>query len=181
MARLSDQVHQTSKYFLLFGLILGLSACTSTALFIVNGLAETGEYTAIRDVTYGPDELNTLNIYIPRRSATNAESRPPTVVFFYGGCWGGCQTRTKEDYLFVAQAMTSHGYVTVLADYRRYPKVKFPQIIDDARAVVESISGSIADYGGDPGRIFIMGHSAGARLGVHNMTVSRAVRRFVEC
>ncbi|MCP4407785.1 MAG: alpha/beta hydrolase [Gammaproteobacteria bacterium] len=165
MTRLNDQAHQTSEYLLLFGLVLGLLGCTSTALFIVNGLAETGEFTAIRDVAYGPNGLNTLDIYIPRRSAKNAQSRPPTIVFFYGGCWGGCQTRTKENYLFVAQAMTYHGYVTVLADYRRYPKVKFPQIIDDARAVVESVRESIADYGGDPDRLFIMGHSAGAHLG----------------
>lgn len=71
----------------------------------------------------------------------------------------------KRAYLFVAEAITSRGYNAVLVDYRLHPEVKFPGIIDDARRAVEWVHGSIEQYGGDPTRLFIMGHSAGAHLG----------------
>jgi len=86
-------------------------------------------------------------------------------VFFYGGCWGGCETSKKEDYLFVAEAITSRGYNAVLVDYRLHPEVKFPEIIDDARRAVEWVHGNIEQYDRDPSRLFIMGHSAGVYLG----------------
>ena len=65
----------------------------------------------------------------------------------------------------MAQAMTSRGYIAVLVDYRRYPAVRFPEIIDDARRAVEWVNGNIERYGGDSRSIFLMGHSAGAHLG----------------
>ncbi|MDO9241845.1 MAG: alpha/beta hydrolase, partial [Methylicorpusculum sp.] len=80
------------------------------------------------------------------------------------GCWGGCKTLTKEHYVFVAQALTARGYLVVIPDYRRYPEVKFPQIIEDATHTVEWIKMNIGQYGGDSSRIFLMGHSAGAQL-----------------
>jgi acetyl esterase/lipase len=70
----------------------------------------------------------------------------------------------KEDYLFVAQALTSQGYIAVLADYRRYPEVRFPLIIDDARRATEWVKQNIEKYAGNANSIFLMGHSAGAHL-----------------
>ena len=141
-----------------------IAGCTRSALFIVNGLARFGDYAAINDVSYGPSELNRLDIYIPEPSSNKAKLSKPVVVFFYGGCWGGCYTGFKEDYLFVGQALTNEGFVAVLADYRRYPEVRFPGIIDDARRAVEWVKANIENYGGDSDNMFLMGHSAGAHL-----------------
>jgi acetyl esterase/lipase len=141
-----------------------IAGCTRSALFIANGLARFGDYSIVRDINYGPSDLNHLDIYIPEPSSNKAKVSKPVVVFFYGGCWGGCYTGFKEDYLFVGQALASEGYVAVLADYRRYPEVIFPEIIDDARRAVEWVKANIENYGGDSENIFLMGHSAGAHL-----------------
>jgi acetyl esterase/lipase len=52
--------------------------------------------------------------------------------------------------------------VTVVADYRLYPKVRWPAFVEDAAGAVALLHKDIARYGGDPGRIFVSGHSAGA-------------------
>jgi acetyl esterase/lipase len=141
--------------------LFALSACTESLLFAVNSLARTDNFTEIEDIAYGEHRLNRLDIYLPDRN----QALRATVVFFYGGCWGGCETKGKENYLFVAQALTSHGYAVVIPDYRRYPEVRFDQIIDDARRSVEWVKAHSAEYGADPDNIFLIGHSAGAHLG----------------
>jgi len=146
-------------------ILLTLPGCTDLSLFVVNRLAALSDYSAIEDIPYGPDKLQHLSVYRPEKLPTNHAVLPATVIFFYGGCWGGCRTLDKGAYLFVAEAITSRGYNAVLADYRRHPAVKFPEIIDDARRAVEWVHRNIGQYGGDPGKIFIMGHSAGAHLG----------------
>lgn len=154
-----------SRYLFLISLFI-LSGCTSSSLFVVNALAGFDNFRVIEDVAYGQDELNRLDIYIPENLPVDSETKPPTVIFFYGGCWGGCETRNKENYPFVAQALTSHGYVAVLADYRRHPQVKFPEIIEDAKQAVEWVGKNIEPYGGSSEGIFLMGHSAGAHLAI---------------
>jgi acetyl esterase/lipase len=145
-------------------LFLSLNSCTQMSLFIVNGLAGFDDYAVVKDIQYGTSELNHLDIYIPADSDQQSSLNIPVIVFFYGGCWGGCYTGLKEDYLFVAQALTSRGYIAVLADYRRYPQVRFPSIIDDARQATEWVKQNIVNYAGDANSIFLMGHSAGAHL-----------------
>jgi acetyl esterase/lipase len=83
------------------------------------------------------------------------------VVFFYGGSW---QNGDRANYLFVAQALTSRGYVAVLPDYRTYPETAFPGFVDDAAAAVRWTRDHAHEFGGDPARLFVMGHSAGAHL-----------------
>ncbi|TQV82680.1 alpha/beta hydrolase [Exilibacterium tricleocarpae] len=145
---------------LLGSCLLALGGCTQISLAVVNTLAWFGNYTRVTDIAYGPDPLNRLDIYTPE-----AASAPrPTVVFFYGGCWGGCDTVTKGYYRFVGEALTASGFTAVLADYRRHPQVKFRQIMDDAAAATAWVAANVDDYGGDPDRIYLMGHSAGAHL-----------------
>jgi len=143
------------------GLLLGLCGCTQSQLFVINSLARFDNFTVVEDIPYSSHELNHLTIYLPENTA----SSHATVVFFYGGCWGGCETINKENYLFVAQALSKHGYTVVIPDYRRYPEVKFGAIIDDAKQSVEWVKAHIGEYGGNPDNIFLMGHSAGAHLG----------------
>ena len=145
--------------------LVTLMGCADSGLFLVNRLASLSDYSAFENISYGPDNLQRLSVYRPGNLPPKVKKTPATIIFFYGGCWGGCQTRNKEAFLFVAEAITSRGYVAILVDYRRHPAVKFPEIIDDARRAVEWVHHNIAQYGGDPQRMFLMGHSAGAHLG----------------
>ncbi len=152
------------RRFLLSFIFYSLTACTSSSLLLVNTLAAFDDYQVYENLVYGKNELNRLDIYTPRDQAVDRATKLPVVIFFYGGCWGGCQTWNKENYAFVAQALTSQGYISVLTDYRRYPQVTFPAIIDDARRSVEWVKANIRHFGGDPDKMFLMGHSAGAHL-----------------
>ncbi|AVO46379.1 alpha/beta hydrolase [Phreatobacter cathodiphilus] len=108
-----------------------------------------------RDVAFGPDPRQRLDIYLPRGGA----SRRPVVFFIYGGSWS---SGAKSTYGFVGEAFAGRGYVTVIADYRLVPEVRFPTFIEDGARALAFVRGSIARYGGDPGRLFLAGHSAGA-------------------
>ena len=83
----------------------------------------------------------------------------PVVIFFYGGGW----VKGKADeYGWVARAYASKGFVVVVPDYRKVPQVRFPAFVQDAADAVKWTQDNIARYGGDPARIGIAGHSAGA-------------------
>ncbi len=140
-----------------------LLGCVNSSLFLANTLARFDDYTVIKDQLYGKGNLNTLDIYVPDQAQT-LTSPLPVVIFFYGGCWGGCVTFNKENYRFVAQALSSNHFITVIGDYRRYPEALFPEIINDSKHIVEWVRTHISHYHGDPDRIFLMGHSAGAHL-----------------
>jgi len=112
-------------------------------------------YEIVRDVPYGPDPQERLDVYRPRRGARSV----PVIVFLYGGRW---QSGSKEEYRLLGDALTGEGVVAVVPDYRRYPKVRFPVWVKDAARAVRWVRDSIGAFGGDPGRIFVMGHSSGA-------------------
>lgn len=83
------------------------------------------------------------------------------VVFFYGGRW---EEGSKAQYKFLAQALTSRGYVAVIADYRLYPQVKFPAFVQDGAEAIKWAHAHASEYGGDVDKLFVMGHSAGAHI-----------------
>ncbi|MGH1572880.1 alpha/beta hydrolase [Methylobacterium sp. P31] len=80
-------------------------------------------------------------------------------MFFYGGSW---QNGSKDDYAFVGHALAAQGFVTVLPDYRLFPEAPFPGFLEDGAQAVAWVRENIAAYGGDPRRIVLAGHSAGA-------------------
>jgi acetyl esterase/lipase len=90
-------------------------------------------------------------------------AREPVVVFFYGGGW---RSGRRQDYGFVAKAYAARGFVVVIPDYRLVPDVRFPAFIDDAARAVRWTHDNVARFGGDPDRIVLAGHSAGAYLAV---------------
>lgn len=115
-----------------------------------------GRVDVARSISYGEGSRRTLDVYRPRRSVD-----APVVVFFYGGRWQGGR---KETYGFVGRALARCGIVTVVADYRVYPEVTFPAFVEDGAAAVAWTAARIAAHGGDPRRIVVMGHSAGAHI-----------------
>lgn len=137
-----------------------LAACSPVTL--INALTPNAAFSRTNDIAYlpGANDRHRLDIYRP--TTAPADGKPqPVVVFFYGGAW---QEGSRSDYLFVADALTQRGYVVVVPDYRVYPEVKYPGFLNDGAAAVAWTHANAARYGGDPSRLFLMGHSAGAHI-----------------
>lgn len=106
---------------------------------------------------YGPHDRQQLEIYRPR-----GETVPlPVVIFFYGGRW---RSGSRRQYRLLARVLAAPGRVVVLPDYRLYPEVRFPTFVQDAQAALAWAGAHASEYGGDPRRVFLIGHSAGAHL-----------------
>jgi acetyl esterase/lipase len=109
-----------------------------------------------KNIAYGAGPRRTLDVYAPR-DARNA----PVAVFFYGGSW---QNGDKQTYQFVASALAAKGIVTIVPDYRVYPEVHFEGFLNDAAKTVRWTRDHARHYGGDPSKLFLVGHSAGAYI-----------------
>jgi acetyl esterase/lipase len=135
---------------------LFLAGCTKFQ--VLDAIVPPCGYSRTRDLAYGTDPRQRLDVYRPTHTGREPAA---VVIFFYGGSW---QAGFKADYRFVGQALASRGFVCVLPDYRIYPQVKFPAFVEDGAQAVRWTRDHVADYGGDPHRIFLMGHSAGAHI-----------------
>ena len=131
-----------------------LAACSPIS--VLNALAPVKGISVTQDVVYAPGERHGLDIYTP-----SAAAPAPVVVFLYGGSW---KTGSKDNYPFVALSLARRGAVVVVPDYRVYPEVLFPIFVEDAARAVAWTKANIGAHGGDPARIFLMGHSAGAHI-----------------
>ncbi len=113
----------------------------------------------VRNIAYGPEPWRRLDIYLP---AGHAAQKLPVIVFFYGGRWTSGQ---KEIYRFAGDAFARRGFIVAIPDYAKYPAVRFPGFVEDGAKALAWVSDHILEYGGDPARIFVAGHSAGAHTG----------------
>ncbi|MDX1609274.1 MAG: alpha/beta hydrolase [Halofilum sp. (in: g-proteobacteria)] len=138
--------------------LLALAGCS--AVDLLNVAAPVADTRTADEIAYGAGERRRLDVYGPPADA----ARPaPVVVFFYGGRWSRGE---RADYAFVGATLAAHGLVVVIPDYRLYPEVRFPAFVEDGAAAVRWTRDHIARFGGDPGRIYLMGHSAGAHIAV---------------
>ena len=103
----------------------------------------------------------------------SANALAPVVVLISGGAWligykgwGG----------FVARKLAQLGLVVVSVDYRNFPETQIGGMIEDVEAAVDWVCSNVHNYGGDPGKVTLCGHSAGAHLGACVM-VRRAGRQ----
>jgi acetyl esterase/lipase len=132
-----------------------LAGCSPSGL--VNSFVSRDDFRLVAGLAYGDAPRQTLDLYLPLAG----DAKKPVVVFFYGGNW---DSGKKEDYLFLGAAMAARGFIVVLPDYRIYPEVRYPAFIADGASAVRWTLGHIAEYGGDPDRVSVMGHSAGAYI-----------------
>ena len=123
----------------------------------VNAVVPKTGYRVLDDLPYGPLPRHRLDLYVPEGLAAPA----PTLLFFYGGSW---QSGSKSIYRAFGQAFASQGIVTAVADYGLYPDVKYPAFIEDGAHAVRFLHDHAAEYGGDPARLIVSGHSAGAYI-----------------
>lgn len=133
-------------------LLLATSGCQRLFFAAINA----GEPDASASAAYGPDPMQALDIYRPV-----APKDAPVVLFFYGGRWQGGR---RADYAFVGDALAAQGVLAVVADYRQFPQVRFPAFVHDAAAATAWVQAHAREFGGDPTRLFLAGHSAGAHL-----------------
>ena len=107
------------------------------------------------EAAYGAHPRQRLDIYRPKNLAGAA----PVIVFFYGGGWEGGD---RAGYRFAALALVEQGFVVAVPDYRVYPEVMFPAFLEDSAKAVAWVRANAKTEGGDPERLFLAGHSAGA-------------------
>jgi acetyl esterase/lipase len=133
-----------------------LGGCTAAAFVGANAPSAFGPYERTAGIAYGADSRQRLDVYVPDGKPVEPA---PVIVFIHGGSW---QTGSKDQYRFVGSGLAEKGFVSVVANYRLNPEVRFPAFVDDAALAVAWTLRNIDRYGGDPRRVFLMGHSAGA-------------------
>jgi acetyl esterase/lipase len=134
------------------------TACSPVGL--LNAMAPDEGIVSQTDIPYGPGARQRLDVYRPAPARDKA-GRHPVVVFFYGGGW---EDGDRAVYRFVGATLAACGVVTIIPDYRVYPDVTFPAFMEDAAQAVAWTRRHIGEFAGDPDRLFIMGHSAGAQI-----------------
>jgi arylformamidase len=152
---------------------LGESAAAIALVPALMAIA-TAATTVVRDVSYlstpGIDaSLQSLDIHAPAEGAGH-----PVLVYVHGGGWrNGDKSRVgrKPEYF------TGRGWVFVSINYRLLPAGRHPANVDDVAASLAWVHDHIADHGGDPTRIVVMGHSAGAHLAALVATDPRPLER----
>ena len=116
---------------------------------------------ASRDLVYGPDARHRLDVFTP---ATKTPGAKPVVIFVHGGGFvGGAKSRPGSLYYDnIGVWAAKNGLIGVTINYRLAPANKFPSGAEDVGAAVKWVREHIAQYGGDPSRVFLWGHSVGA-------------------
>src|SRR5262245_37564271 len=111
-----------------------------------------------RDIPYADKghERQVLDVYSPKGAKDL-----PVVFWIHGGGW---QTGDKKDVQVKPQAFGDKGFVFVSTNYRLLPDVDMATIVRDVAKSIRWVHDHAAEYGGDPKRLFVMGHSAGAQL-----------------
>jgi acetyl esterase/lipase len=133
---------------------LALSACSPLTAFANLTPTDRAEQAG-QGIAYGDEPRQRLDVYAPPQGAAGA----PVAVFFYGGTW---EDGRRQDYGWVGRALAAEGFLTLAPDYRLYPEVTYPAFLEDGAAAVAWAVENAAAYGGDPRRIVLIGHSAGA-------------------
>ena len=112
------------------------------------------------DEAYGPSAGEKLDVFPAAPASTSAA---PVLVFIHGGYW---RSLDKADHLFIAPTFASAGACVVIPNYDLCPAVTIPQITMQMVRTLAWVYRHIAQYGGDPRNITVIGHSAGGHLAV---------------
>lgn len=144
------------RLFALLSIMLTLMLAGCSATGVLNAVTTGSSYALRTDVAYGTHPRQKLDVYTPK--AASPETGWPVVVFIYGGSWN---EGARAQYQFVGEALAARGVVTLVADYRLYPEVRYPDFLSDSALALAYGLEHAARLGGDPKRVFVMGHSAG--------------------
>jgi acetyl esterase/lipase len=142
--------------------------------FMLNVLIPGKGYTVAEGIAYGADPRQRLDVYSP----TDIADCAPVLVYFYGGRW---KSGKRSYYRFVGEAFATRGYLVVVPDYRLYPSVRFPAFVEDGARALKWVERNASRYGGNPQRIILSGHSAGAHLAALLLFDQRYLGTFDFC
>lgn len=147
------------KKLAIFGVVSGVvaGAFAVSPTRVLTALTSERGIKITKDIYYGTDSRQALDIYQPDQA--DAKSPLPVVIFIHGGSW---QKGDKAGYGFVGRSLAQAGYVTVVIEYRLAPKNIYPDYVNDSVSAISWVYQHIAQYGGNPNALFVMGHSAGA-------------------
>jgi len=146
----------------LFPMLTRYSLLLLLLLFSLSVQGQETTYVTHENVPYYPESARTADAYLAERCVVDLYVPEEvndfsTIVWFHGGGLTGGQ---KE----IPAALKEKGMAVIGVNYRLYPKIKAPVYIEDAAAAVAWVFRNIAEYGGDPDKIFLSGHSAGGYL-----------------
>jgi len=133
-----------------------LAGCADVFFATVGGIGPAQGVAEQRNIEFDAEHGLSLDVYAPA-AAANA----PVVVFFYGGSW---EDGKRRWYKYVGDALARGGVVAMIPDYRKFPDVRFPAFMHDAARAVAWAREHAHEFGGDPQRLFVMGHSAGGQI-----------------
>lgn len=145
------------------------AACSPLSLFAALGPKDPALKSA-RGLAFGPQPHQKLDVYAPRHRP--GQAAVPVAIFFFGGSW---DTGRRQDYNWVGQALAAKGFLTLVPDYGLYPMTRYPDFLNDGARAVRWAEQHAADHGGDPTRIVLVGHSAGA----YNAAMIALDRRYL--
>jgi acetyl esterase/lipase len=145
----------TRLFLVTLGTLL-LSGCQSALFSVVNARQPSAGIVAHQNIVFDVTDGLSLDVYAPP-NARNA----PVVVFFYGGSW---KSGKRQWYRWVGEALAAQGIVTVVPDYRQWPKVRLDGFMRDGAEAVRWAHDHAGDFGGDTTHLFVMGHSAGGHI-----------------
>ena len=155
-ARLLGNSRTASRALMTAFCALALVGCADVFFSVVGSTADTRNLTEKRGIVFDATHAISLDAYVPNNAAA-----APVVVFFYGGSW---EDGKRRWYRYVGDALAAHGVVVFIPDYRKFPDVHFPAFMHDAAHAVAWVREHAAEFGGDPKRLFVMGHSSGGQI-----------------
>jgi arylformamidase len=109
-----------------------------------------------RTERYGKSDMQLVDIYAPAQAA-----RAPVLVFLHGGAW---LRGSRLDVAYPATTVTGRGAAFLAVDFNNVSEVPLPAMIEQCREAIDWTARHAASFGGDPGRIYLAGHSSGAHL-----------------
>ncbi|MGC1509712.1 alpha/beta hydrolase [Ketobacter sp. MCCC 1A13808] len=111
---------------------------------------------AIRNLHYGPEPGQSLDIYLP-----GDDFRGIQMVFLHGGSW---QSGHKDEYAYLGAALAAFGISCAVVGYRLFPQVRYPQFVEDVAHAISWLRRDGLRYGFSDAPVYLMGHSAGAHI-----------------
>ncbi len=138
------------------------------AAWLLNAAVPRRGLQVERGLAFGPAARHRLDLYRPAGSG----GPWPVILFLYGGGWN---KGSRADYLFLAEPLARAGFLVAVADYRLWPEASFPAFIEDGARALAWLKAGVGVRGGDPARLLLLGHSAGA----YNALLLALDRRFL--
>jgi len=124
--------------------------------WVQNGQALISEFEHRLDVPYGSGEAEKLDIILPKSPGPH-----PVNIYFHGGFW---KSRSKADLTIASRALVENGAIAIIVGYGLIPTVTIDELVRQCRAAVAWTHTNAESLGGDPGRLFVSGNSAGGHL-----------------